>query len=379
MLRLDAGAALRLADPQFPGMPDLLGNQTELALASAEGSTPPVALDFDGVEVVGSVSLDGVPLPGEFFDAGSHPDLFSGPGRLRIRGPLVCDGDVNNDGYAEFFDTLAYLRVFDANDGCGGGGPALPGGITVNMEAWNDPAGDGTWDLASPGTDVSRVWTFGGNLTPEVVNDAPSPLIASAYRFPEAAATGADYEDPSRSPSSIELWFNADNTTAEQVLWEAGGGARGAAFTIANGQIRFDVQNSSPAPVRVAASITTGWHQVVGTININTGQLDLYLDGQPVGTVNTGATDRWAGGNPSGLGQVTSSMVGNLTPAPFAGRIAIYRFYNNTVLTPAEVEQAYDAVIDASEPCDPAADLNGDGTVDGADIEQHIIQLIGCE
>ena len=374
-------ARLHLTEPDSAGLPDLIGNQTELALTSpeGEGGPPPVALDFEGGEVIGSLTIDGTPVPGDYFDASAFPTRFSGPGRLRIRGPLVCDGDVNNDGYAEFFDTLAYLRVFDANDGCGGGGPALPGGITVNTEAWNDPAGDGTWDLASPGTDLSRVWTFGGNLTPEAVADGPSPLIASAYRFPEAAATAADYETPSRSPSSIELWFNADNTSTEQVLWEAGGGARGAAFTIANGLIRFDVQNSSPAPVRVSAPITTGWHQVVGTININTGQLALYLDSLPVGTVNTGATDRWAGGNPSGLGQVTSSMVGNLSPAPFAGRIAVYRFYNNTVLTPAEVEQAYDAVIDASEPCDPAADLNRDGVVDAADIERHIIQLIGCE
>ena len=381
VLLVEHTATLRLTDPDEAGLPDFIGNQTELALTSPEGdgATPPVALDFEGVEVIGSLTIDGTPVPGDYFDASNYPTRFSGPGRLRIRGPLDCEGDVNNDGYAEFFDTLAYLRVFDASNGCGGGGPALPPGITINMEAWSDPAGDGTWDLASPGTDASRVWTFGGNLTPETVSDAPSALIASAYRFPEAAASGADYEDPSRSPSSIEVWFNSDNTTPEQILWEAGGGARGAAFTIANGQIRFDVQNSSPTPVRVSAPITTGWHQVVGTININTGELNLYLDGAPAGTINTGATDRWAGGNPSGLGQVTSSMVGNLTPAPFAGRIAIYRFYNNTVLTPAQVEQAYDAVIEASEPCDPAADLNSDGVVDSADIEQHIIRLIGCE
>ena len=96
------------------------------------------------------------------------------------------------------------------------------------------------------------------------------------------------------------------------MLWEAGGAARGAAFTIASGEVRFDVQNGSPAPARVSAPITTGWHQVVGTIDIATGAVALYVDGEPVGTVNTGAADRWAGGNPSGLGQVTSSMVGGL-------------------------------------------------------------------
>ncbi len=379
VVRVGPTASLRLTAPETPGLPDLLGNQSELVLSSGEGGTPAVALDFDGIEIVGGVSVDGVPLADDTFSAATHPGLFTGTGRLRIRGPLVCEADLNDDGYAEFFDTLLFLRAFDANIGCGGGAPALPAGITVNNEAWNDPAGDGTWDLAPPGTDVSRVWSFAGTLSPEGVQNGPSPLIASAYRFPAAAATSADYENPSRSPSSIELWFKADSTGSEQVLWEAGGAARGAALTIGGGQIRFDVQNSSPAPVRASAPITTGWHQVVGTIDINTGDLRLYVDGVLRDSVNTGATDRWAGGNPSGLGQVNSSMVGGLTPAPFSGLIAAYRFYNNTVLTPGEVDQAYRAVIDASEVCPASVDLNNDGVLDAADIELHLQQFLACE
>jgi hypothetical protein len=287
---------------------------------------------------------------------------------------------VNNDGYAEFFDTLAYLRTYDANAGCGGGGPALPGGITVNMEAWRDAPGDGTWDLASPGTDVSRVWTFGGNLSPETVTDGPSQLIAAAYRFPAAAASGADYEDPSRSPSSIELWFNADNTAAEQVLWEAGGGARGAAFTIAE-RARSDSTSRTARRARpsqradhdrLAPGRRHDQHQH-RAISLSTSTAPRSARSTPARPTAGRAATRPASG------QVTSSMVGNLTPAPFNGRIAIYRFYNNRVLSPAQVDQAYRAVIEASTPCDPAADLDGNGIVDSADIEMHIINLIGCE
>jgi hypothetical protein len=286
---------------------------------------------------------------------------------------------VNDDGYAEFFDTLRFLELFDAAAGCGGSGPDLPGGITVNNEAWADAPGDGTWDVTPPGTDASRVWTFGGVVSPEGVTDGPSALVSEAYVFPAASASGADYENPSRSPSSIEIWFRADSTAAEQALWEAGGAARGAAFTIAGGQIRFDVQNGSATPVRISAPITTGWHQVVGTVDVSSGDLELYLDGQPVASGSTGSADRWAGGNPSGLGQVTSSMVGGLTPAPFSGRIAIYRFYNNTLLTPAQVAQAYAAVIDSAEPCPESVDLNGDGVLDEFDIEAHLIEFTACE
>jgi hypothetical protein len=373
------GASLVLESPANAGAPDLIGNDTVLDIAvPANGSPAPVSLSFEGVEVVGAVSADGVPLAGEFFDASSHPQLFAGTGRLRVRGPADCAGDVNNDGYAEFLDTIRFLAFFDAAEDCGGGGPDLPAGVRVNSEAWNDTPGDGTWELAPPGTDGSRVWTFAGPLEPEDVSDGPSALVSSAYRFPAAAAASADYEDPSRSSSSIELWFDADSTSAQQILWEAGGGARGAALLIENGQVHLDVQNGSPSPVRISAPITTGWHQLVATININTGGLELYLDGQPASSGSTGATERWAGGNPSGLGQVTSSMVGNLTPAPFAGRIAIYRFYQNTVLSGGDVQTAYDAVIDAAEPCPGEVDLNGDGVLDGQDLLLHLQQLEAC-
>ncbi len=379
IVHVDGDALLVLTDPDDAFAPDLLGNMTVLDIETpTEGLEAPVALDFEGVEIVGAVAADGSVLAGEFFDASSHPSLFSGTGRLRIRGPLDCAGDLNNDGYAEFFDTLRYLELFDAAEGCGGGGPALPGGIRVNNQAWSDVPGDGTWDLAPPGTDASRVWTFGGALSPEAVNDSPAPLIDAAYRFPAASASSAGYEDPSRSPSTIEMWFRATETGTQQILWEAGGGARGAALLIENGQIHLDVQNGSPTPARVSAPITTDWHQVVGTININTGEVRLYLDGQFEAFVNTGGTERWAGGNPSGLGQVTSSMVGGLSPAPFDGLIAIYRFYQNTLLSDSQVTTAYDAVILASEPCPGAVDLNSDGVLDSADILQHLQDLAGC-
>ncbi|MEL7484738.1 MAG: hypothetical protein AAFN41_10325, partial [Planctomycetota bacterium] len=63
---------------------------------------------------------------------------------------------------------------------------------------------------------------------------------------------------------------------------------------------------------------------------------------------------------------------------PFDGHIAIYRFYQNTLLSDAQVATAYDAVILASEPCPDAADLNSDGALDAADILVHLQQLADC-
>lgn len=372
-------ARLVLTEPGDAFEADLIGNASVLSIESGAPGGAPVALDFEGVEVVAVVAADGVPLAGEFFDAGSHPHLFSGTGRLRIRGPVDCAGDINNDGYAEFFDALRFLEFVDATAGCGTGGPALPAGIRVNSEAWSDVPGDSTWDLAPPGTDNSRVWTFSGPLSPEPIGDGPSALVDAAYRMPQAAATSADYEDPSRTSSTIELWFKATQTTTQQILWEAGGGSRGAALLIDNGQLHLDVQNGSPAPVRVSAPVTTGWHQVIGTINITTGELRLFVDGQFISSQNTGGTERWAGGNPSGLGQVTSSMVGNLTPAPFDGLIAIYRFYQNTLLSDGDVQTAYNAVVQSASPCPSDIDLNNDGQINAADIVLYLGSLQACQ
>ena len=72
-------------------------------------------------------------------------------------------------------------------------------------------------------------------------------------------------------------------------------------------------------------------------------------------------------------------MVGNLTPAPFDGLIAIYRFYNNTLLSDDDVMDAYRAVIEASSPCPPEADLDGNGQLDEFDVETHLLQFIDCE
>lgn len=381
VVRVEDGASLRLASPADPTMPAAIGNSTELAVTTpAQPAPAPVALDFAGVEVIGALSIDGAVLPLGDYGAGTHPEIFSGTGSLRIRGPISCAGDRNDDGYADFFDVISFLRAFDAAEGCGGtGGPGLPGGITVNNEAWSDTPSDNTWGISPPGTDSSRVWTFGGNLSPEPVSDGPSALVSTAYGFPEAAASGADYEDPSRSPSSIEVWFRADSVSTEQIVWEAGGAARGAAITIGGGQVRLDVQNGGPAPVRAVAAISTGWHQVIAVIDITAGTSKLYVDGVLRDTRNLGATDRWSGGNPSGLGQITSSAVGNLTLAPFAGDIAIYRFYNNRVLSDAQALQAYEAVTLSASPCPGELDLNNNGSLDAGDIEAQVIRLLGCE
>jgi hypothetical protein len=77
VLFLGAGGSLRLADPSGSGGPDLIGNETALMIETPEagpgGAAAPVALDYEGVEVVGSVAVDGQALIGDFFDASSHP------------------------------------------------------------------------------------------------------------------------------------------------------------------------------------------------------------------------------------------------------------------------------------------------------------------
>ncbi|MEM7756204.1 MAG: sulfatase-like hydrolase/transferase, partial [Planctomycetota bacterium] len=248
------GALLSVGDGTNPSATDALGNRGTLDVRTPTAGGPPVALEYEGSDVVGALVIDGVVMPADIYSALSHPAIFTGPGSLTIRGPFDCRGDVDNNGFANVFDTLAFLRAFDAELGCGVGGGALVPGITVNCEAFSDPAGDATWDVTSPGTDVGRAWTFGAATSPVSTDSDAPPLIALAYEFPDAAASGPDYEDPSRSPSTIEVWFKADDFFGEQILWEAGGGARGAAIWLAGDELRLDVQNGIPTPVRASTT-----------------------------------------------------------------------------------------------------------------------------
>ncbi|MEM1184197.1 MAG: sulfatase-like hydrolase/transferase [Planctomycetota bacterium] len=370
------GATLTIGDNADPDVPDYLGNRSAFAAATPTVGGPSVALLFEGAEVVGSIEIDGQPLAQGAYGAATHPDIFSGPGSLIIRGPLDCSGDLDDNGFAEIFDTLLYLRRYDAEDGCGVGAVPLVSGITVNCDANLDAPGDSTWEVTAPGTDLGRAWTFGVASTPVATVSAPVS-IPVAYAFPGAAASGPDYEDPSRSPSTIELWINADDFAGDQIIWEAGGGARGGAIWLSGNELRLDVQNGIASPVRASTTLTAGWHQVVAVIDINNAVSRLYVDGALRDTASIG-TDRWAGGNPAGLGQVTSSAVGNITPPNFRGQIGIYRAYNSRALNDGEVSDSYQAVITAVEPCSDAADLDGDGVLTAGDIVTHLQQFGGC-
>ena len=375
-LRVNDGATLVLGGAGEAGVPDFIGNRAALDIATPSAG-PSVELSFDGTETVGALSIDGQALPFGVYSAASHPAVFTGPGRLTIRGPLDCEGDLDDNGFADVFDTLAFLRAFDAEQGCGQGSTPLVSGITVNCEAYIDPPGDALWEVTSPGTDQARAWTFPGPQTPVATDGTAPTLIASAYAFPAASASGPDYEDPSRSPSTIELWVKPDTLSGNQIIWEAGGGARGAAIWLSGNELRLDVQNGIPSPVRASTTISAEWQQIVAVIDINSGTSKLFVNGQLRDTASIG-TDRWAGGNPSGLGQVTGTAVGSITPPSFDGQIGIYRAYNTRALSDAEVATAYDAVLTASEPCSAMVDLDLNGVLTADDVFLHLQDFAAC-
>lgn len=380
-LMVREGASLTLSDAAgMTSQPDFIGNEAELSVVTPTSGPAPITLDYTGIEVVGSLLIDGVALGQGVYGAGSHPQIFQGPGRITIRGPLVgCPGDLNNDGFANTFDTLDYLWLFDAEAGCGGGGgPGLPSGVSVNTEAWVDTPGDGLWEVTAPGTDLSRGWSFGGSISPVDPAAGAPALFSKVYSFPEAAATGPDYEDPSRSPSTIELWIRPDDFAGSQMIWEAGGSGRGAAIWLQGDELRLDVLNGSPSVRRASTTLTSGWHHIVAVIDINSSTAGLYVDAQLRDSVNLQSTDRWAGGNPSGLGRVNSSAVGGITPDNFRGQIAVYRAYNTRALPQVDVQAAYNTVVLAGTPCDLTLDLNGDGELTASDVLQHLIDLGSC-
>ncbi len=371
------GASLRLGGGSGANA-DFIGNATTLDVAT--GSGPSLVLDFVGEEVVGDLVIDGVLQPLGVYGADTHPSVFSGPGRVRIRGPLACCAeDRDGNGYADFFDTLAFLRAFDAGAGCGPAVSGLPSGLAVSHEAWRNDGPAGLWANVAPAGDADLVWTFDRTPSPvEAARGAPA-VITRAYAFPESAGTSESYEDVTRSPATMEVWFRAEALEGDQLIWEIGEFVRGAALWLSGDELRLEVRNGQPAPIRLATTIGPGWHQAVAVVNNTGNSYSLYVDGELRASAPLGSVARWSGFGTPGLGRVAFSVVGGLNVSPFEGQIGIYRLYRDAALGEAEVAAAYAAVMNALPGCDPGVDLVADGVLDAADVEAHLDALMSCE
>ena len=271
----------------------------------------------------------------------------------------------------------------------GGGDPPLQivsTGLDLNFDAALDPSGDGIWfDASSANSSIN----FAGPASSSAVDTPTFPNLSKAYDI--SSSGGADglngyFETSgprSRQDATFEIVFNVKNTSAgnDQVLFEAGGAARGVAMILNDGVLTFNVDGDA-SDIEITTPVSAGWRHLVGVIDVKNGadSLSLYLDNQLVGTLNGQTIDDWAGGNLFGLGAGASSVTGvsSGTGNPYHGDIALARFYSDIAFGSQEVDQNYQWLMQDLTPVEsaPAVVLSVDGAfsmLDGSSLEIDLL------
>jgi len=230
-------------------------------------------------------------------------------------------------------------------------------------------------------TDGNNRWESTGNYTafdllpdnsPAVTRGTFSPTaavpgIAAAYDYPGGStgnqagtlltiagtSTQRSFQEASGDWSNedvtIEIWFRPDNLTPTptngQILFEDGGGT-GFGFFVDNNELRL---RKAPGGGNVAYNISTDpsgllvgaataeFIQAVGTYDVSAGSMELFVNGQSVGTAAPTGAD-WSGGDAAGVGTRGDSNVGGIgngqqSTETFDGEIAVFRVYRNKILT----------------------------------------------
>jgi autotransporter-associated beta strand protein len=70
-----------------------LNDTAAVTVGQVPASGAKIDLNFTGLEIVGSLTLDGTAAGGGFFDATSHPTYFTGTGQLFVAGGVIADNN----------------------------------------------------------------------------------------------------------------------------------------------------------------------------------------------------------------------------------------------------------------------------------------------
>ena len=237
--------------------------------------------------------------------------------------------------------------------------PIVMAGLEMNYDASLDLSGDTLWNDDASGQTLS----FSSPAATTSVSDAMFPSLTEAYHIPTTGgATGlnnyfegfGNSAQRSREDATFEVWFHVSDTAAggDQVLFEAGGAGRGISFQLNDDLLSFNVNgDGSGSSFTLTDTLTTGWHQVVGVIDIvgtsdglANDSMQLYVNNSLVGTMNNLLINDWAGGNGSGIGEFLSSLGAGGTPATYHDSVAVVRYYQDTSFGSAEVNTNWQAM-----------------------------------
>ena len=307
---------------------------------------------------------------------------------------VVFSNDISGAYYGIEYDYRVYVTNSAGTDWSAvttfstlppAGGPA--GGETAGadflVDAGQDTDGDNYWEdlvgtsglglLLDTGNGVARASVssgtglthaygftggfFGGGTTG---NPGGAKLVdagtTTTRSFQEAPG------DWSNNDVTMEIWFKPDNLTPTpangQIIFEDGGGTGLGFFIDSNAlilrkapggvldDITYDL-STDPSGLLLGAP-TAEFIQAVGTYDVSTGAMELFVNGTSVGTASPGGND-WSGGDGAAFatrGEANTGGAGNgdSSTESLDGQIALVRVYDNEILTPTQISANFDAV-----------------------------------
>ncbi len=249
---------------------------------------------------------------------------------------------------------------------------ALTPGSDFAVDASLDADGDDRWE-DQIGTSALELLLDNLPAVARVTGVSGLPGITAAYDFPggyvnnEAGAqlvavntsTAQSFQnapgDWSNDNVTFEIWFKPDNLAPTaingQILFEDGGGT-GVGFYVDDNLLRFRKQPNAGDIAFDISGISSEFIQAIGTYEVSTGVMNLYINGQFVGT-DTAVGGDWTGGDPSAIGTRGGANAGGIGGGQagtesFDGQIAIFRIYDDQLLNDSQVLANYEAVAGAT-------------------------------
>jgi len=162
-----------------------------------------------------------------------------------------------------------------------------------------------------------------------------------------------DFNNPTNSSATFEVWFRPSDLTGDEVLFEVGASGDGVSIVLDGDLIKLQAkdgdQNSTAqfdlSDIRDGGTIATDeFLQVVGIVDLDGNQTEIWVDGiqRDVGGLDgTGVFEKWAGG--SGVGVGGNNGVNFGSPGTLDGEISLVRVYSG-ILTKEQIEGNFEAV-----------------------------------
>ena len=250
-------------------------------------------------------------------------------------------------------------------------GNIISSGLILHFDASQDNAGDDFWENTTASDfawDLDSVTTNGSFSANAVTSAYPGITHAYSFNVNPDDSSGASFSDglgtddesftnlpgdPSNDSATFELWFQANDISDHDVLFETGATGDGASIRIDGTVLEFYVKDSS-ANVQLSFDLALigidprdEFVQVAGVINVN-GHIELYVNGALAAQDTSGVISDWSGSNDSGLAFNNEGInFGASSMTAFEGQISSFNFYESA-LSSSDVLTNFQAIAGLS-------------------------------